>query len=292
MGKTTTPIIKSKELSINPFKKTIVSIKDEIEGILRTEPIAVPYGTSFAEAKNTLIQKVEVSLNDNTKIILPIFWSKKDNNPFNEIKAGTFEVIGEFINIPETIAPTDKYIIGYVHISPQVPSEDTNSIDYTWLTMITGKNKVYYVDRDGKLQGLITNYYPNSNQVYSQCSVIDGLVNGLCKCYYENGHLKMLKTYKMNVLHGLFKIWHQDGFFLIIGQYKDGKRIGTWTTWWNNERLQSTGSYINGQEDGKWIYYYENGNKKAEGSYKNGIKVGEWIYYKPTGKESRIEIYP
>jgi antitoxin component YwqK of YwqJK toxin-antitoxin module len=97
----------------------------------------------------------------------------------------------------------------------------------------------------------ITTYHDENKTIIAEIYQIDeqGLRQGACKCFYENGNIMGKGTYKDDELEGAFKYYYENGSIMGKGTYKDDK--------W----------------DGACKYYNENGNIEIEKIYKNGILI-------------------
>lgn len=89
----------------------------------------------------------------------------------------------------ENYLPDGTHIIYIQHISPKV--------------VVNLKN--------GKRDGLYTQYFKNGIQLQFQNHYSNGKYNGLCKEFYDNGQLKILSTWKNGIQEGKTYYYNNDG---------------------------------------------------------------------------------
>jgi len=118
--------------------------------------------------------------------------------------------------------------------------------------------------------------------------------------YWENGNMKLMKSYKKIKLDGPYTSWYENGYKKEEGNYWNGKRDSKWLGYWEDGTTKEETEYLNGVYDGlnrSWyqngnikllinyesnvkegVYqkYFSNGQKIIEGSYKHGLKHGSW----------------
>ncbi|WP_299837625.1 toxin-antitoxin system YwqK family antitoxin [uncultured Tenacibaculum sp.] len=80
---------------------------------------------------------------------------------------------------------------------------------------------------DGKLDGLLKNYYMNGN-VTEASEYQNGKQHGSSKIYTEEGKMIEDVIYVNGVLEGEAKYYDLNGVIKEKGIYKDGKRVGKW----------------------------------------------------------------
>ena len=104
---------------------------------------------------------------------------------------------------------------------------------------------------------------------YSQkdllCGFKNGLQEGTCKTFYDNGQVKESVEWEKGKPHGDAHYYHKNG------------------------RQEATGKFYKGFKTGKWLHYYDNGTLSAEESFKvvdnTESKEGLFTYYYPNGKK-------
>ena len=84
--------------------------------------------------------------------------------------------------------------------------------------------ETYVDDKDGKWDGLITEYYENVQKKFEGTWKDDGL-NGKVNSWYKNGQKWSERTYKNGKLDGLWTSWYENGQKYSETTYKDGYMI-------------------------------------------------------------------
>ena len=105
--------------------------------------------------------------------------------------------------------------------------------------------ETYVDDKDGKWDGLITEWYENGQKSY-EATYKDGEQDGLATWWYENGHKKEEGS------------WNKNG------------KVGEWFEWYENATLQKSEIYKEGEKDGRFTYYDKNGKMISDGYYGDG----------------------
>lgn len=148
----------------------------------------------------------------------------------------------------------------------------------------------------------------------------NGVKNGICKTYYENGILFKEETYKNNVVVGVKKAYHDNGNIQFIEHLSKGKKNGLWQQFYNTGKLReervykenklltavvmewydngnkmnsTSYKYINDEKyiDGYVNRYYENGQIQLSSYYTKGKPDKKWIGYYPNGNIKYVIIY-
>ncbi len=108
-------------------------------------------------------------------------------------------------------------------------------VDYIYENMfeefgvVTGEGvDVYqkYVNKYGKIHGMVTGFYVQSGKKWKEVEYINGLMNGEYKEWYENGNLYYHCFYKDGILDGICKIFSENGNLCWMITYKEGVRDG------------------------------------------------------------------
>jgi antitoxin component YwqK of YwqJK toxin-antitoxin module len=158
-------------------------------------------------------------------------------------------------------------------------------------------------------------------QAQKQCGYKDGLQEGNCIFYYDNGQKHWDQNWKKGKLDGNYIAYFENGKEKAKGVYKKGQKVGEWiyfdqqgtktgmqkyTGWkgnvysgdceetiYSNGKIESIsfGKMVNGNEEGKWKTFFENGKLKAECNFVNGEKEGELFLYKEDGTLEKTEVY-
>jgi antitoxin component YwqK of YwqJK toxin-antitoxin module len=144
-------------------------------------------------------------------------------------------------------------------------------------TPLTGKKIVKYPDgqvkskgtyKDGKLEGLLEQYYENG-QVKSKMTFKDEIPEGLIEMYYENGQVKSKMTFKDGKPEGLIEMYYENGQVKSKGTFKDEKPEGLIEEYYENGQVKLKGTYKDGKLEGLLEQYYENGQVKSKGTTKD-----------------------
>ncbi|SDQ41709.1 Antitoxin component YwqK of the YwqJK toxin-antitoxin module [Chryseobacterium soldanellicola] len=158
-----------------------------------------------------------------------------------------------------------------------------------------------------------------SSFVFAQkpCGFKDGLQEGTCKQFYENGQVKEIADWKKGKLEGDAIFYYENGKTHAKGEYKKGYKVKEWAYYDKNGVLTSKEVFRNGDKnvydnnstatfyspsgavtevsnyklgklDGESKLYYENGKSvKQIGYYEKGIATGKWKLLYPSGKIQR-----
>ena len=100
--------------------------------------------------------------------------------------------------------------------------------------------------RDGKKEGKWVWYYHSTGKKGYKNSYKDGKLDGLSTEWYENGQMKYKGTYKNGKLDGLSTWWYENGQKEWEGTFNDGKQDGLYTIWWENGQMKSEVTFKNG----------------------------------------------
>ena len=126
--------------------------------------------------------------------------------------------------------------------------------------------------KDGKLDGICTNYWNNGQQMDSGRYEL-GLQVGLWKHWYENGELRKKYNYKDGKLDGICISYHyKNGQQYDSGRYELGLQVGLWKYWYKNGQLKAKGKFLRGnglnrdfkgvhthKRDKGWSFWRDNG---------------------------------
>jgi len=121
---------------------------------------------------------------------------------------------------------------------------------------------------EGKITGLVTEYYDNGKKI-SEYYMLDSVLNGSYIEYYNSGYLKTLTNFKNGDINGKF-----------IRYYNNKNKL-------KDEELY----FINGIQQGKGIIYYSNGNYKEVADIKDGMINGIWVNFYDNGTVESIIDY-
>lgn len=110
---------------------------------------------------------------------------------------------------------------------------------YVLLTNISlfGQNRYDYYNSDIKKQkgimkvvkngepltGIVFGKYKNEQLEFEE-GYVNGIKNGIDRCWYKNGNLMWEGNYKDGKIDGIWKDWDKEGNLIRETNYKDGKR--------------------------------------------------------------------
>ncbi len=79
--------------------------------------------------------------------------------------------------------------------------------------LYNGEVEIYYIDKDN---------YKKTNKIYMKAKVVQGILNGQCKVYFDNGKLYKDENYKNDLLDGLNFYYHPNGNLMAVKNYSRG----------------------------------------------------------------------
>ena len=141
----------------------------------------------------------------------------------------------------------------------------------------------------------------NNNTIWSKmfsnandkCYLENGLLNGTCIGFDENGKMNLKGDWKKGVQTNAGKDFDKNGNEIGEGkitQDDSGEKV-SYTSKYNNGNPKVKGSTVNGLIEGPITMYHENGKISAEGVYKKGKNVGSLKSYHENGKLKSVVIY-
>ncbi|MBB4806866.1 antitoxin component YwqK of YwqJK toxin-antitoxin module [Chryseobacterium defluvii] len=149
------------------------------------------------------------------------------------------------------------------------------------------------------------------------CGFKDGLQEGNCKQFYENGQIKEIADWKKGKLDGNAVFYYEDGKVHAKGEYKKDYKIKEWLYYDKNGKLTAKEVFRNGEKNiydnsltatfyspsgvvteisdyklgklhGESRIFHEDGKSvKQTGYYENGAAAGKWKVLYPSGKLQR-----
>lgn len=149
------------------------------------------------------------------------------------------------------------------------------------------------------------------------CGYKDGLQEGTCKEFYENGQVKNSVEWKKGKFDGDAVFYYDDGKVQSKGEYKKGFKVKKWTYYNKNGVMTSEEAFRNGEKNiydnsltatfyspagkiteisnykfnklqGESKTFHEDGKSVKElGQYDNGLATGKWKVLYPSGKIQR-----
>lgn len=154
---------------------------------------------------------------------------------------------------------------GAIVVQQNYKNDQLNGTQRKYVTVAKGRIlKSEYNYKDGMLDGICSDYSDNG-YMQSQSEYKMGVKSGVARWFFSNGVLAMEQHYEGNVLNGIQKVYNQQGI------------------------LMSEGSFTNNMKNGMWTEYHENGKIKAQGNYTNDVKCGEWKLFNTAGQPASTE---
>lgn len=109
-----------------------------------------------------------------------------------------------------------------------------------WIYYFVDSGKIFSEENynNGKLDGVVRNYYPNG-KVTEETYYKNGVKNGTSKTYTDDGLPLEEVNYTNNKLNGEAKYFDLKGNLTEKGNYKDGKKTGKWDFYINGEKVKN-----------------------------------------------------
>ncbi len=134
----------------------------------------------------------------------------------------------------------------------------------------TGKKMFEYNFKNGKVDGLNTQWYENGQKELER-TFKDGKRDGTCREYYEDGQKMYEGTYKNGNKDGLNTQWYENGQKMLERTFKDGKEHGLTILWDDGNKYEK--NFRDGKQHGLTIVWNKYGNKIMEGTFKDGYVI-------------------
>ena len=164
-----------------------------------------------------------------------------------------------------------------------------------------------YNMKDGKLDGLFEEFYPNGNlkwktiykngkihgelkqffkdkSLMTQTNYKEQEIDGEYVTFFQDGKKRIEGNYIMGKLACEYKEWHANGKLSLHSYYKVGKKDGEHKSWNENGVLQVHSHYLDGNLDGEYKDYYPNGELFHHSNWKDGFLEGEYKKYHQNGR--------
>ncbi|GHV02347.1 hypothetical protein FACS1894159_11110 [Bacteroidia bacterium] len=140
----------------------------------------------------------------------------------------------------------------------------------------------------GKREGDYTAFHRSGKVDFTATMRHDKMV-GKRRCYYEEGGLKHIHTYREGNETRRVEYDARGGISL-AASLKDGKKEGA-VQIYKEGKLTEKRHYRADKLDGLSQSYHPSGRLKSRGDYRGGKKEGRWRYYSEKGKLLRMETY-
>jgi antitoxin component YwqK of YwqJK toxin-antitoxin module len=116
--------------------------------------------------------------------------------------------------------------------------------------------------------------------------------SGTCKILYsDTSMLKELFEFVNGVMDGRCTSYYEDGSIKWEGSYKKGKSFGKWEYWDNNGSKYCEAHFDNDLYDGPYMSWHANGQLKEAGQFTENIKTGKWTVYDDRGNVVDVSVY-
>lgn len=96
---------------------------------------------------------------------------------------------------------------------------------------------------NGLLTGIAVAYSPTTQIIIEETEYLNGIKNGACNKYYDNGRPMVKMSYKNDKLDGNYISYYPNGIPKEEGMFKDGIKIGEWKTYDMEENVVSVDIY-------------------------------------------------
>jgi antitoxin component YwqK of YwqJK toxin-antitoxin module len=132
--------------------------------------------------------------------------------------------------------------------------------------------------------------YGNGN-LKRVCRLSNGLRNGLCTSYYENGSKASVNTYVNDTLHGNSVYFHRNGTLNCEVHFEHGQKSGVVHYYDSLGKRYQTSTFLYGRLEGPSYSYYPTGIVKMKITYHRNRREGYYVFFDETGKIKRKETY-
>jgi antitoxin component YwqK of YwqJK toxin-antitoxin module/Tfp pilus assembly protein PilF len=153
-----------------------------------------------------------------------------------------------------------------------------------------GQLKELFNYNNGLPEGKCKGWYNNGNLSYEE-SYSNGKLNGKQTIYYYNEIVKSVLNYDEDNLEGEAKYYSYKGKLTTVAQYSNNKPNGLYKTYHDNGKIKDEGSYVNGDEEGNYKAYYISGKLRTTGMVKKNKREGLWTEYFENGQEKYRSMY-
>ena len=161
----------------------------------------------------------------------------------------------------------------------------------SWDLVIHEDGLRYEISGDKPYTGTYQSKDEETDQLISEVSVKDGLLQGNAIRYHDNGNVHHEIPYTNSKQHGIAQYFDEEGNLAVSLIYESGLRHGESTWYMADGTVDATVTYVEGQLHGKWRQNHEDGSPREVGQFVEGKRDGEWVYYAADGKVERRVIY-
>lgn len=113
-----------------------------------------------------------------------------------------------------------------------------NNYNTNLLPSTTGSLYLEANFKEDKLHGICKYYYKqkypyeyNKLKLCEELIYTEGVLNGICQEFHENGKVACVKTYKNDIFHGKYTEYNENGNIINDGNYVVGEKKGVWKSY-------------------------------------------------------------
>ena len=96
---------------------------------------------------------------------------------------------------------------------------------------------------NGMIVGKSVAYSPMTQMVIEEIEYVNGMKNGVCNRYYDNGRIMEKANYQNDQLNGDYAFYYPNGVVKEEGKYVENRRVGEWKTYDMEEGVISVDIY-------------------------------------------------
>jgi antitoxin component YwqK of YwqJK toxin-antitoxin module len=132
---------------------------------------------------------------------------------------------------------------------------------------ITENSEGIYLDDNGNpYTGSYIEYYP-SGAKKDEIHLRNGLKEGICLLFFDDGQLNEIRSYKQGKMHGTWITYNQKGTKIGEANYSQNLKNGKWYIWDENGTLRYEMFYLDGEKVGIWLMWNEKGELAGHKEY-------------------------
>ena len=145
--------------------------------------------------------------------------------------------------------------------------------------------------RNGKLQGIISEYHPQTQKLIAKVPFEKGRREGAAEYYTPQGALLLITRFVQDKQEGEAVEYYPSGKARRLSSFKDGVLDGVVTSYFESGKVESTTNYFAGKLHGLSKTFNESGTIIFEGEYKDGMKHGVFNKYTDDGAPKLLQTY-
>jgi antitoxin component YwqK of YwqJK toxin-antitoxin module len=119
------------------------------------------------------------------------------------------------------------------------------------------------------------------------CGFKNGLQEGICKQFYDNGQVSESVEWEKGKMNGDAFFYYKNGSLQAKGKFKKNFKIDTWEYFFESGKIKTIENFKvieNTQvKEGLFTYFYENGNKNEVSAFKDNKREGTYTFYYENG---------